>query len=369
MPQKLPPQSIRDLGIKIGKLPTGTKNDITDVKGVKVGHCTIQDGKDTNTGVTMIIPHDDIFNHKLVAGNFILNGAGEVSGITQINEWGILETPIALTNTMAVGQVGQYIGNWMSEKFNKIWDQRYVIIPVVGECDDSFLNNSIHIPIEEKHVREAIENCNDGPVQQGSVGGGTGMVCCDFKGGIGSSSRKVILDDKEYIVGVLVMSNFGYMGDMKVNGYPVGDILDPKQGAYKKRVDNYGSIITVVATDIPSSVNQLNRLCKRAALGIGRAGTIAAHGSGEIVVGFSTANYIKHGKGKSHYSLDIIIEEHMNTAYRAAIEATEEAILNSLTYSNDLTGFDNNFAPGIDREKLKEVYDKFEGLKQDMLKS
>lgn len=366
MKKYIEPQGIRELGVRIGEMPTGKFNSITDVKGVKVGHCTLDQDDNIKTGVTVIMPNENIFNKKLIAGSFILNGAGELSGITQIKEWGILETPIALTNTMSVGHVGQGISKWMSKKFNKIWDQRYVIIPVVGECDDSFLNDSINFHIDEKHVLEAIKDCKSGEFPQGSVGGGTGMVCCDLKGGIGSSSRIVSMEGIDYTVGVLVMSNFGYMKDMKIDGYPVGQILEPLQGEYLKRVDNYGSIIVVVATDIPCTVNQINRLCKRAALGIGRVGTIAAHGSGEIVVGFSTGNVLKHDNKKPHSKLNVIMEDHMNGAYRAVIEATEEAILNSLSYSNTMKGLDNHEVPGIDRYELKNIIEKFTNLKEKL---
>ncbi len=360
-------QGVRDLGVFIGDFPTGKYNCITDVSKVKVGHSTIQEGDSLRTGVTVIMPNDNIFNKKLVAGSFILNGAGELSGLTQVNEWGILETPIALTNTMAVGTVGHGIGKWMSKKFSKIWDQRYVIIPVVGECDDSFLSDAINFPIEEKHVFQAIKDCRKGAIAQGSVGGGTGMVCCDFKGGIGSSSRMITIENIIYTIGVMVLSNFGRMRDLRVNGYPIGEILKSHQDEIRIRKKNYGSIIAVIGTDIPSSKNQINRLCKRAALGIGKTGSYASHGSGEIVFGFSTANAIPHGKKKPHYSFNVIRDEYLNSAYQAVIDATEEAILNSLTYSDDMTGVDGNFAPGIDNSRLASVYKAFEREKRTLM--
>lgn len=354
--------SLRDLGIQIGSYPTGEFNNITDVKGVKVGHLTLTEAQNIRTGVTLILPNDKIFNNKLVGNSFILNGAGEVSGLTQLNEWGLLETPIALTNTMSIGEVSNGLSKWMSQKFEKIWDKRDVIIPVVGECDDSFLNDTNAFRVSSEHVFTALKNVKSGDIQQGSVGAGTGMICCDFKGGIGSSSRKVKIDDIEYTIASLVLSNFGEMEDLRVDGFPIGKLLAEQQGQYRRRVDNYGSIICVIATDIPASPHQIQKICKRAALGIGRVGSYAAHGSGEIIVGFSTANVIPHENRKSHYKMSIIIDNNLNEAYKACIEAVEESILNSLTYSGDMKGIDNNAVPGIDLRLLKKYYRKYQSI-------
>jgi D-aminopeptidase len=352
-------RSIRELGIKIGKFEPGPHNNITDVKGIKVGHTTLKEKEDTRTGVTVIMPNDKIFMDKLVANSFILNGAGEVSGLIQINEWGLLETPIALTNTMSIGNVSNGLSQWMSKKFERIWNSRDVVIPVVGECDDSFLNDTNSFPITPEHVTAAIKNAVCGPFEQGSVGAGTGMICCDLKAGIGSSSRIIHLDGIDYTIGVLVLSNFGHLSDLRVDGYPVGRILEKHQGNYKKRINNYGSIIAVVATDIPTSPHQIQKLCKRAALGIGRVGSYAAHGSGEIIIGFSTSNIIKHNTKKPHYKLNIILDSHLNQAYEATIESVEEAILNSMTYSEGMQGIEGNNVPGIDLELLKKLFDNF----------
>ena len=367
---------LRDLGIKIGKFPTGHFNSITDVKGVKVGHTTLTKGHGkrtklgkgpARTGVTVILPNNNIFNNKLVASSFILNGAGEVSGITQVNEWGLLETPIALTNTMSVGKVSDSIVKWMSERFEKIWNQSQVVIPVVGECDDSFLNDSVGQHVKVKDVLDAIESAKSGATEEGCVGAGTGMICCDFKAGIGTSSRIFNIGKDKFTIGILVLSNFGVMDELRVDGFPVGKIMTPKQGNYNKRVDNYGSIITVLATDLPLSPHQIQRLCKRSALGIGRVGSHASHGSGEIVFGFSTANVIKHGQGHCNYNMNIISDEFINPAYQAVIEATEEAILNSLTSACDMKGVDNHFVPAIDKKLLKEIMTKFNGITSEYL--
>ncbi|BCS94487.1 aminopeptidase [Desulfoluna limicola] len=361
--------SIRELEISIGKYPTGPNNNITDVKGIKVGHTTLIEGDHIRTGVTSILPSSQIFNNKFIAGSFILNGAGEVSGLTQLTEWGLLETPIALTNTMSVGTVTQGLTQWMSKKYVKIWNFRDVVIPVVGECDDSYLNDCMTFPITPDHVVESINNATSGVIPQGSIGAGTGMICCDVKGGIGSSSREIEIEGKIYTIGVLVLSNFGEIEDLKLDGLPVGRVLKKEVSQYRLRRENYGSIITVIATDLPTSSHQISRLCKRAALGIGRVGSYAAHGSGEIILGFTTANVIKHRENKPHYKLNVILDDHLNSAYRAVIEATEEAIWNSLTYSGDMAGADGRVVPGVNLAKVKKIYSKIKKLERELEKS
>jgi D-aminopeptidase len=254
------------------------------------------------TGVTAILPNPvNIFEERVVGGGFILNGAGEVSGMTQLMEWGLMETPIFLTNTLSVGAVSDAAVKWMVEKYPGIGEMHDVIIPLVGECDDSWLNDIAGRHVKEQHVYEAISTASDGPVAEGSVGGGTGMITCDFKAGIGTSSRKLPEKLGGYTVGVLVMSNFGVMGQLRVGGLPIGEILEPRWGQLPRREQNYGSIIAVIATDAPLISHQLNRLAKRAALGVGRVGSTAMHGSGEIVLAFSTANMVPRETRKMVY--------------------------------------------------------------------
>lgn len=368
---------LRDLGVKIGIYPTGHFNAITDVKGVKVGHSTIFQGKGqknkpgkgpVRTGVTVILPNDNIFNNKLIASGFVLNGAGEISGLTQVKEWGLLETPIALTNTMSVGKVSEGIVKWMSEEFINIWNHRQVVIPVVGECDDSFLNDSVGFHVKEQNVFDAINNAVSGAVPEGSVGAGTGMICCDFKGGIGTSSRIITIGEHRHTIGILVLSNFGIMEELRIDGVPIGRISSNKQGTYNRRRDNYGSIITVLATDLPVSPDQIERLCKRVALGIGRAGSHASHGSGEIIIGFSTANIIEHGSAAYKSKLSMISDKCINPAYQAVIEATEEAIINSLTSSVEMHGVDNHYVPAIDLDFLKKVMQNYKNMEESFTK-
>jgi D-aminopeptidase len=355
---------LRQLGITIGRYPTGPLNAITDVGGVRVGHTTLIEGEGkyvpgrgpVRTGITAIIPRDTFFQERPIAGTFVLNGAGELSGVTQVQEWGLLETPILLTNTMSVGKVSDATVKWMMRHQPGIGAEYDVIIPVVGECDDSFLNDVVGRHIRSEHVYRALDMATGGPVAEGSVGAGTGMITCDFKAGIGTSSRRVPGPEGSfYTVGVLVESNFGVMNNLRVDGVPVGEILAPQFREETRRMHNYGSIIVVVATDAPLLAQQLARLCKRAALGVGRCGSYAAHGSGELVIGFSTANRVPRVAGGMTVRLDVLLDRATGPLYEAVIEATEEAIVNSLCASPGMRGRDDNYAPGLPLDALQDL--------------
>src|SRR5438128_6187426 len=362
-----PRHRARELGIPLGRFRPGKWNAITDVEGVLVGHSTIIRGAGplrrgrgpVRTGVTAILPNQkNIFEQRVTGGGFVLNGAGEVSGLTQLMEWGIVETPIFLTNTLSVGAVSDAAVQWMVEQFPGIGDEHDVLIPLVGECDDSWLNDVAGRHVKAENVREALETASSGPVAEGSVGGGTGMISCDFKAGIGTSSRKLSPALGGFTVGVLVMNNFGHMRDLRIAGMPVGPLLDPKYRHFHKRAITYGSIIAVAATDAPLSSHQLGRVSKHVALGIGRAGSIAAHGSGEIILAFSTANKIPRTTQKMIYHMKILLDQRLNPLYEAAIEATEEAILNSLCMARDMEGVNGNFAPALPLGEVKEIVER-----------
>lgn len=352
---------LRHFGLQAGRFPSGRKNSLTDVAGVRVGHSTIIEGTGkrkpgngpVRTGVTAIIPSDSVYMERLIAGACILHGAGEVSGLIQIQEWGLLETPILLTNTLSVGRVSDACVKWMAEKFPDMGDQFDVVIPVVGECDDSFLNDAVGRHIKEKHVQEALNGASDSAVEEGSVGAGTGMVCCDFKGGIGSASRVITVDKDHYTIGVLVLTNFGRLDDLRILGVPAGKRLVSSFSALRKRSDNYGSIIAVLGTNLPLNTNQLNWLCKRATLGIGRCGSFASYTSGEIVVGFSTSNKVPREATQAIQKFDQMLDQFMDDAFEATIEATEEAIINSLINNHDMVGANENFVPALPFEKLQ----------------
>ncbi len=373
-PATTPPDArfrARELGISLGRYRPGKYNAITDVAGVLVGHSTIIRGHGplkpgegpVRTGVTAILPNGgNVFDERVVGGGFILNGAGEVSGMTQVMEWGLLETPILLTNTLSVGACSDAMIRYLVERYPGIGAEHDVIIPLVGECDDSWLNDIAGRHVKREHVIEAIANAATGAVAEGNVGGGTGMICCDFKGGIGTASRKLPEKHGGYTIGVLVMSNFGKMHNLRVGGLPVGEILEQRFKAVPRRINNYGSIITVVATDAPLQTHQLNRLAKRAALGIGRVGSYAAHGSGEIILTFSTANKVPRETKKMIYRLKILLDQRMDPLYEAVIEATDEAILNSLCMARDMDGVNGNFSPALPIHEVKQLISKYKDI-------
>jgi D-aminopeptidase len=358
----------RELGVPLGRFRPGKWNSITDVEGILVGHSTIIRGAGplrrgkgpVRTGVTAILPNEqNVFEQRLIGGGFVLNGAGEVSGMTQLIEWGLVETPIFLTNTLSVGQVSDAAVQWMVDQFPGIGGEHDVLIPLVGECDDSWLNDVAGRHVLAENVLEALHTASSGPVAEGSVGGGTGMICCDFKGGIGTSSRKLPPALGGYTVGVLVMSNFGHMRDLRIAGFPVGPILESEYHELPKRETSEGSIIAILATDAPLNSHQLGRVSKRVALGIGRAGSIAAHGSGEIILAFSTANEIPRTTRKMIYHMKVMLDQRLNPVYEASIEATEEAILNSLCMARDMEGANSNFVPALPLAQVKELLDRW----------
>ena len=356
----------RDLGLTLGRFKPGKWNAITDVEGVLVGHHTLIQGGGklipgtgpVRTGVTAILPNQgNTFMERLTGGGFVLNGAGEVSGLTQVMEWGLIETPLLLTNTMAVGAVSDAVARYMVECYPGIGDEHDVIIPVVGECDDSWLNDIAGSHVKGLHVEQAIRSARSGPVAEGSVGGGTGMITCDFKSGIGTSSRKLPEVFGGYTLGVLVMSNFGKMHNLRVGGLPIGEVLAEKFRDAPRRAQSYGSIIAVVATDAPVQSHQLNRICKRVALGIGRVGSYAGHGSGEIVVGFSTANVIPRRTQKMVHRIKILLDQRLDPLYEAVIEATEEAILNSMCMAGPMEGVNGNYCPALPLVEVRKFVD------------
>lgn len=354
----------RALGLQLGRYRPGPLNAITDVSGVRVGHSTIVEGSGplvvgkgpVRTGVTAILPNaGNVFMERVIGGAFVLNGAGEMSGLLQVLEWGLIETPILLTNSLSVGTVSAAAVEHLVGRFPGIGDEHDVILPLVGECDDSFLNDVAGGHVRATHVSAALSAARSGPVEEGSVGGGTGMVTCDLKAGIGTSSRVLSASEGGYTIGVIVMSNFGRLADLRIDGVPVGERVAAVLGRYETRRSIYGSIIAVVATDAPLNTHQINRLCRRAALGIGRVGSYAAHGSGEIVVGFSTANKVPRAPGEREFEVRMLSDRHIDPLYVAVIEATEEAILNALCMAGPMEGVNGRVAPALPLEVVQEV--------------
>lgn len=348
----------RDLGIVIGEYQPGPLNAITDVAGVKVGHVTLVRGDGplkpgegpVRTGVTAVIPRDDVWRNKVPAAAFVLNGTGEMTGLAWVAESGFLEYPVALTNTLNVPRVANGVMTWMIRRYPGIGITDDTLTPVVAECDDSRLND-----IQGRHVTEddtvrALDQAATGPVAEGSVGAGTGMVSYGFKGGIGTSSRR--LPDKigGYTVGVLVNANHGRRHELVVAGVPVGKLYD---GGAPHKDGAEGSIIIIIATDAPVDARQLGRLAKRAALGLARTGSTARHGSGDFMLAFSTANTIPHYPKLPTFSMNHLADTHLNPLLTATVEATEEAILNALTSATTVVGRDGQRIDAISLSRLR----------------
>lgn len=319
---------IRDYGICIGKLQTGKLNSITDVQGVHVGHFTLQD-KAINTGVTAILPHTgDLFHNKVTAASYVINGFGKTLGTIQLDELGTIETPIVLTNTLSVGTAHQALVEYMLKNNEDIGDTTGTVNPIVCECNDGYLNDIRGLNIKSEDVFKALEAA-DGEFTEGAVGAGTGMVCYGLKGGIGTASRLIKLGNENYTLGVLVMTNFGRKDDLLIDGFKAGQYIHELEKDKELRSDK-GSVIIILATDIPMTSRQLKRVCKRTAGGLGRTGTHFGNGSGDIVIGFTTANKKKHYEEDSFVDIQVLNENKIENVFRAAIEATEEAVLNSL---------------------------------------
>lgn len=352
--QVFPQQRPRDLGIKIGVLATGENNAITDVQGVSVGHTTIIKGDNIRTGVTAILPHQgNIFQQKVPAAIYIGNGFGKLAGYTQVKELGNMETPIILTNTLSVAQgLEGLIDYTLSFEENK---NVRSVNGIVGETNDGGLNDIQGRHVKKEDVFEAIKNAKAGTVTEGSVGAGTGTVCFGFKGGIGTSSRNLPSDLGGYTVGVLVQTNFG--GVLQIDGVPVGEELG--NYAYKNSIEGSvdGSCMIVVATDAPLDARNLERLAKRAIMGLAKTGGIASNGSGDYVVAFSTAEEIRvpYSTKEKLYTSSVVKNDDMSSLFMATIEATEEAIINSLFASKKMTGRDAHTIEGLPVDKVLEI--------------
>jgi D-aminopeptidase len=356
---------IRDLGIVIGQYQPGPFNAITDVAGIKVGHTTLilGDGKlkpgegPVRTGVTVVIPRDDVWHKKVPAGGFVLNGTGEMTGLAWVAESGFLEYPIALTNTLNVPRVANGVMSWMIGQYPEIGITDDTLTPVVAECDDSRLNDSQGRHVSERDVIAALDGATNGTVKEGTVGAGTGMISYGFKGGIGTASRMLPENQGAYTVGVLVNANHGRRPELVVNGVAVGKLYEPPVQVSEtlSSGQSEGSIIVVIATDAPLDGRQLTRLAKRAALGLARTGSTARHGSGDFMLAFSTANVIPHYPKEPTYNLTHLADTHLNPLFTATVEATEEAILNALTTSTTVIGRDGHRGEAIDLGRLKSL--------------
>ena len=309
----------------------GNYNKISDVKGVRVGHVTLSD-KEIQTGVTVILPREGIFQKKCPAAVHVINGFGKTSGLVQIEEMGTLESPIALTNTLSVGTVQQALVKYMLQENEEIGISTGTVNVVVGECNDSYLNAIRACAVREEDVFHAIADAKE-DFALGSVGAGTGMSCFEMKGGIGSASRVFSIAKQQYVLGALVLSNFGKKQDcLLTQGVSLESDPSPEQG----------SILLILATDLPLPSRQLKRLCKRTSVALARSGSWLGNGSGDIAIAFSTGNTVDHFSTQPFQTMRTLNENYIDLVFRATIEACEEAIRSSLTHSETTIGRDGH---------------------------
>ncbi len=359
----------RDIGIVIGNLPPGPLNSITDVEGVLVGHKTLIRGSGklipgkgpVRTGVTIILPHKgNLFKEKVRAASYVINGFGKPIGLIQVNELGVIETPIALTNTLNVGIVADALIEYMLSINEDIGVTTGTVNPIVLECNDGFLNDIRGRHVRHEHVFQAIKNARGGQVKEGCVGAGTGMSAFEFKAGIGTASRRLPSKFGGFTIGALVLSNFGTREDLMINGVPVGKELKHYGRSTLKPPE--GSIVVVIATDAPLTNRQLRRLCKRATHAIARVGGLSTHGSGDFVVAFTTKNRVYHYDNKVTNDINVINEVLLSILFRAVVEAVEEAIINSLLKATTMDGRDGHIRYAIPIDKLIKILEKYHRL-------
>ena len=358
------PPRARDLGIPFEGSP-GPLNAITDVRGVTVGHATLiedlLDGRAVRTGVTAILPRGrETIMRPVFGGWFALNGNGEMTGTTWLEESGQLEGPVMLTNTHSVGTVHQATIAWRIRQGEPDATGYWWALPVVAETWDGYLNDINGFHVTPEHVDTALDGAASGPVAEGNVGGGTGMVCHEFKGGIGTASRVVDVLGASYTLGVLVQANYGLREQLRIAGVPVGKHLrehriysEPDPDA-----DGTGSIIVVVATDAPLLPHQLKRIARRAALGLGRNGSIASNGSGDIFVAFSTADE-SLGVNDRLLNHRSVPNDEINALFGATVQAVEEAIINAMVAARDMTGDRGHSVEALPHEELMEVMQRY----------
>lgn len=343
---------------------TGRLNNITDVQGVSVGYTTIVEGDGqlvvgkgpVRTGVTAILPRPlDQLCAPVMAGFFSLNGNGELTGSHFIEEVGKFSLPITITNTHSCGVARDATIRWAVERFPEHFSDDFAL-PVAAETYDGFLNDINGFHVTQEHVGEAINSAVSGSIEEGSVGGGTGMKCFGFKAGSGTASRIVDFDETGYTVGTFVQANFGSRKDLRILGHSIGQRLTEPKVVQNSPDPDLSSIIVVIATDAPLLPHQLKRLARRATLGVGNTGGFARHGSGDIFIAFSTANVVSNSyASKRLLNLTMIPDEHLDPFFEAVVQSTEEAILNSLIANSDMVGRDENFVPSIPHSEVRKL--------------
>lgn len=320
----------------------GKRNLITDVKGVSVGNVTLQK-ENINTGVTVIFPHEgNIFQDKVMAASAILNGFGKSIGLLQIEELGTIETPIIMTNTLSVGTAATALTKYMLEQNKDIGITTGTVNCLVTECNDGRLNDIRGLHVTEKDVFSALNSASE-DFEEGAVGSGTGMCCLGLKGGIGSASRIIDVDGKEFTIGALVMSNFGSSGNLTIGGDHIGSRIKGIQDIKKDE----GSIIIIIGTDIPLSERQLKRVAKRSAISLGRTGSYMGNGSGDVAIAFTTANRVPHYSENDIIETKMFFDDNIDKVFEASVEAVEEAIISSLYHAKTTVGYLNKEFKGL----------------------
>ncbi len=357
----------RDVGLVLGEMTVGSNNAITDVEGVRVGHHTLSAGHGelirgkgpARTGVTVVVPHGgNLFREKLLAATFVLNGFGKSIGLSQIDELGVIESPIALTGTLNVGLVADGLIDHAIRTNPDIGIDTGSFNPVVGECNDGVLSDLQGRPVRQEHVQLAIDTASDGGVEEGAIGAGAGMVLYGFKGGIGTSSRVLPSHLGGYTVGVLVLGNFGRREQLVIGGIPVGRHL--RDWRPPPALPESGSIMIIVATDAPMLDRTLRRLARRAPLGLARTGSIAGHGSGDFVIAFSTSQRIRHEPEGNELLLRHVVENGplIDDLFQAVVESTEEAVINALFASETVEGRDGIVRHGLPIDATLEILER-----------
>jgi len=380
-----PKPRARDLGVPFDGTP-GAFNAITDVKGVEVGHTTLISGEGklkvgegpVRTGVTAILPRGKESNDAVFGAWFTLNGNGEMTGTTWVEDSGFVDGPVMITNTHSVGVVRDAVIAWKVKRGAADMEGYFWSLPVVAETWDGFLNDINGFHVKPEHVFHALDSAHGGAVEEGAVGGGTGMICNEFKGGIGTASRVLDAKDGGYTIGVLVQCNYGRRGQLRIAGVPVGKEI-PEHPAYEDsgalrpgspelvaearpgRDRDTGSIIIVVATDAPLIPTQLKRMARRASLGLGRNGSYSGDGSGDIFIAFSTANG-GAASPKGVHDLKMLPNDSLDPIFLATVQATEEAVVNAMIAADTMTGIDGHTAIGLPHERLRDVLKKYNRL-------
>ena len=359
----------RDLGLTFGSMAPGPLNAITDVAGVLVGHATVVRGSGAlkigdgpvRTGVTAVLPRKDVWFSAVFGATHTLNGDGEMTGTHWVRDMETIAHPILITNTASVGSVHEAAMAYMSERHpGRDWG----FLPIVAETWDGRLNDIRGLHVKRPHVYEALDGAAGGPVAEGNVGGGTGMIAYGFKGGIGTASRKLPESQGAYTVGVLVQANFGARDSLVIDGVPVGrelaTVLLPEVNADRQpHADHEGSVIAVIATDAPLSSRQLERLARRAALGLARTGTYSGNTSGDIFIAFSAANVVPQQNPPKVATVNLLSTDEINPIFRAVVEATEESVINAMTKADTMTGINGNTVHALPYDRLASVMAKY----------